>query len=592
MVDTTAEGERVNRERVLVWTSVAMVALTLITTIFDLWSHALEHPDGAGKLPRNELDYVWPILAIVSTLLLAYWIYQQSRKLAKVTHESDFAKAALATAQRDGLCAFGGNCMIQVGSHLWPKGECDGLENEVTAFLQLLKSKKAQEKSRQEYIARASVLRADESESWHVLYATLDAVVEYYGEMYRPWIFGENDASRDRRKRILIVKDAPDVVGDYGAVLNEILHKLARSSRLRVITDKSLVANGHSSILRDFGVFKNKENGRLEALLSFSLCNLADVFSQARARHFTTNDQAYAQKLVDTFESVWSAENLKADFEEARLRFLEPKDASAKEPVQAEPVWRWKSCAEQPLSRAALRDLFDNRIPAIRISQFATPAECSKMLAQVNAVRLDRYSGVYPPIDKIGVTQFEAGAGGKKQYFDEAEQATGTLRRIFDASFDPITRIRDILSKAFSGQVDIAGEADGKSYFAGLFRQMKEGTLLHVDFAQRDAPDWCIADIDAQIAWNLFLSDGGGGGECDIYNQQWQSCHETRKKEKTYGYEEAVVRGVEHLAVKPVVGDVLLFNCRNFHRVLPTPHARITLGSFVGRMSDRLVLWS
>jgi hypothetical protein len=140
--------------------------------------------------------------------------------------------------------------------------------------------------------------------------------------------------------------------------------------------------------------------------------------------------------------------------------------------------------------------------------------------------------------------------------------------------------------------VEFAVEEDGRSYFAGLIRAMSEGTQLHVDFAQHDAPDWCIADVDAQIAWNLYLTTGGTAGKCEIFNQQWNACDEVYKKSSEYGYSKDVLKTAESHIVAPVVGRAVLFNCRNYHEVEETTNARITVGSFVGRMPDRLVLWS
>jgi hypothetical protein len=360
---------------------------------------------------------------------------------------------------------------------------------------------------------------------------------------------------------------------------------LSKTSRLKLINERALVYRGYSSFLRDFGVFKDRNTSRYEVLMSFGLCDYADIFTTIPGGKFSTDDQDYAKSLVSQFEQVWNAPELQGDFEEAERLYTDRTQGTEARSMG------WKGLAARSLTEKNLQALFDNEIPAIHLGAFAAAEECQLLLDGLNGLRIENYENVSPEIGRIGITVFEAGER-TESYLDRVPDYVAQMQRLFQDSFDPVQRVRDQLSKVFKGAVEIAEEPDGKRYFAGLVRVMRDGTLLHVDFAQHDAPSWCIGNVNAQITWNLFLSSGGDGGECEIYNQQWESCDEMYKSQNAYGYDRGVLKSSQSYTVKPIVGDVVFFNCRNYHEVGKTNGIRVTLGSFVGRMKDRLLLWS
>lgn len=242
------------------------------------------------------------------------------------------------------------------------------------------------------------------------------------------------------------------------------------------------------------------------------------------------------------------------------------------------------------LSLDSLDDLFENRVAAVRVPRFASVAECDAFCRSADAHGYDYYQGVVPPIGKIGITQFESGAGGMDSYFSKAREAAETLQRLTESSFDPLARV--LAAFAEFAQPSIASQENIGSYFAGLVRQIRTA-LLHVDWGPLDAPGWEIGGIDAQLAWNIYLKAPFGGGECVVYNRQWRATDERLKLPDSYGYCDSVVAGAERLHLVPRVGDLVLFNSRNFHEVRATMEERITISSFVGRKRNGdICLWS
>ncbi|MEG4503686.1 2OG-Fe(II) oxygenase [Microcoleus sp. F6_B4] len=254
---------------------------------------------------------------------------------------------------------------------------------------------------------------------------------------------------------------------------------------------------------------------------------------------------------------------------------------------------KWSTLEDSIFTAETLEALLRNDIPAIRISQFATVEECHKLAEVAELVGFDFYENVEPPIGRIGITQFEFGNSSKLGYFDAVHQADFRRQQIVSLSFDPLERLAMLLRQHTASKVGIAQENEQLGeYFAGLIRHINVA-LLHLDFAQLDAPDWEIGHCVAQLAWNLYLKVPKHGGECVVYNRQWCVNDQQYKLPGSYSYDTNLVKNSQAKYITPVLGDLVLFNSRNFHQVLPGEGERITMSSFIGKMpKGNLVFWS
>jgi 2OG-Fe(II) oxygenase superfamily len=242
------------------------------------------------------------------------------------------------------------------------------------------------------------------------------------------------------------------------------------------------------------------------------------------------------------------------------------------------------------LNADSLDDLLSNRIAAIRVTDFASSDECRAFCEAAEEHGYDYYKDVIPPIGKIGITQFEAGASGGAAYFAKAGHAIRSLETISASSFDPVGRVAATLSKFASAGVAV--EPGSGCYFAGLVRQIRTA-LLHIDWGPLDGPVWEIGRINAQLAWNIYLKVPGSGGECIVYDRPWDPDSENLKVPGSYAYSESLVEKANRVRLVPRVGDLVIFNSRNFHEVKLTEGERITVSSFIGRKANgELCLWS
>ncbi|MGB3435262.1 hypothetical protein [Achromobacter sp.] len=261
--------------------------------------------------------------------------------------------------------------------------------------------------------------------------------------------------------------------------------------------------------------------------------------------------------------------------------------------MNAQPHRYWSGLAENRLTRRTFAGLLDGRIPFIRISNFASREECEALLASAMKEGFSPYRGVEPVIDRIGNTVFEYNSISKHEYFEKNIELNRVQQRMFDGSFNPMERIIGLLQRQAQRSAGVAKNMAGKPYYAGLVRRIEQGTLLHVDFAPGEQPGWEVADVREQLAWNLYLRvSGPKSGHTHIYERQWRPADDALK-EGVYGYNARVVVGAEEAIFAPTVGEVVIFNTRNFHYVEPARGERVSFTSAIGRLpSGELVLWS
>ncbi|BAT53528.1 hypothetical protein NOS3756_24890 [Nostoc sp. NIES-3756] len=254
---------------------------------------------------------------------------------------------------------------------------------------------------------------------------------------------------------------------------------------------------------------------------------------------------------------------------------------------------QWRTLNDSEINFESFQALLRNEIPSIRISKFASVEECHKLYLAIEKVGFDFYRNVEPPIGRIGITQFEYRNRDKSGYFDAVRKASETYNKVTFLSFDPLKRLATILRQNLSNKVQAAYENEVYGYyFAGLIRQINIA-LLHIDFAGLDAPDWRIGNINSQLVWNVYIKAPSQGGICKVYNRQWQPEDEKYKIPGSYGYDSSLVANSEVKHNIPLTGDLVIFNSRNFHEVLPGIGERITISSFIGQMpGGDLVFWS
>jgi hypothetical protein len=298
-----------------IWIGVGVLIVTMLAALMAYF--------GLGKPQRVEFIYGIEIISIwlipaVAAAIASYWVYQFGLARGKAK-----AEILSKTEPAGDMCAIATTCVIREAMDLWPHDACANLAHEVQVFNGLKTKKLTFEVKDDDLTRRQTILQSNAQQSWHLLYLTYAASVEYVTQLQLNWLGGANttEASRANEKRILVVRERVDEDLKYREHLNMIVAKARQSSQLKIITDTALVRHKFSDLLRDYGIFRDKTDSKLQVIMNFNLCDFADVFAVSRGHNFLTADQDYASSLIKRFEGAWGSPDLNKEFEICGLRY-------------------------------------------------------------------------------------------------------------------------------------------------------------------------------------------------------------------------------------------------------------------------------
>lgn len=265
----------------------------------------------------------------------------------------------------------------------------------------------------------------------------------------------------------------------------------------------------------------------------------------------------------------------------------------------------WNEKRTNILTRDDLVMLLHNQIAAITIENFVPLTMCQLALRGIEEQKLEEYGHVN--IQRIGVAQSsffsssELFSNDKKKYtyFKNVPEAVSRRLEAYKYSGDLLPKVIATLRKAWGRPQRVGILREGSnSYFAGITRILSNSDIqLHSDWVKRDAIGWANEDVDVQIALNLYLKPSKEGGELVIFNKLWNPEDETMYKlPNQLGYSDEVVEDNEFVVIKPKIGSLTLFNCRNYHVVhnVGQDDYRITFSTHMGYIQEtqELALWA
>jgi hypothetical protein len=255
------------------------------------------------------------------------------------------------------------------------------------------------------------------------------------------------------------------------------------------------------------------------------------------------------------------------------------------------------------LDSQVLADLFRGEACLAIVKAFASPAMCARITEYVrHRVTASPYTHevyehgqvqhVYFGVDRVGVpfnstlTVVDT-ARAREHYYAEALPTIRRLRAAAAPELSPIDRLRLELDELWPRGAHI-GSFEGRSMFVGIVRAMQpsrsEGSELHPHF---DALPASVARFDGQFAANIFVSVPPAGGELEVWDvPPFEPTGELP--------DEWRLVGGEPVAVKPEVGDLILFNARKPHAIRRFSGCdRISVQTFIGyRQDGPLLLWN
>lgn len=266
----------------------------------------------------------------------------------------------------------------------------------------------------------------------------------------------------------------------------------------------------------------------------------------------------------------------------------------------AEPAG-WITHDERPFTRENFELLCRNRLPCLRITGFASDAECDALVAAMDAVGLHRTYNVpklKQPPRYVGIAQFEYRKRTKDDYFAEVDVAWREHDQVISrAGWNPVARMVERLRGLYLERaVALASEPDYGRYYAGIIRDTSGGGTLHADVTKYSASEYAIGKVVDQLSWNLFATaTDGKGGLTTVHNRPYRVVRRDGRRIEIEGFDRAYVAGAETHVYSPAKGDVVVFNSHNPHEwTAVTPgERRMGVGSYLGRTPDgNFVYWS
>jgi hypothetical protein len=253
--------------------------------------------------------------------------------------------------------------------------------------------------------------------------------------------------------------------------------------------------------------------------------------------------------------------------------------------------------ASHRLTLDALLRLVRHDSLVLRIPGFIDAETCKRVGEGLQREGYNDYLNA-PSVGRIGMSYFETARNPDivALYFKTAIDNIHRLRRACAPYQCPIDVFRCVADETWPGGAHLQ-ELYGQKMFVGLSRNMSPGTplLAHHDLFARHAPDAPEANnLLMQMAVNVYITVPEEGGELLIWRNEISDTEFIERREGKYGMALEPL-GPADLVVKPMVGDLILFNARKLHAVAPGGGCdRLTVSCFLGYRGDAhpLTVWS
>ncbi|RMB56601.1 hypothetical protein D9543_10975 [Corynebacterium macginleyi] len=253
-----------------------------------------------------------------------------------------------------------------------------------------------------------------------------------------------------------------------------------------------------------------------------------------------------------------------------------------------------EKCSKE-LVKQDLVDLAAGTLSAIRVRGFFSKELCAEVMENLQTVELGEYDQqvVSPRIAKLGPSAFDyyIDGGIGDEYWEHRDQSD-EVRSALAKGIDPLVLAMEKISLCWGSDVR-KSSINGRRLFAGMIREINEGARIHFDEIERELPNGLDDTPVAQLAFNCHLEMPKKGGEATIFRRRWMPQDEDNRD--GYGYPYDLVKDQPYTSVRAEVGDAVIFDPRNYHRVETnkSPGRRVTLSFFMGLTADGILeIWS
>ncbi|MEO1416722.1 MAG: 2OG-Fe(II) oxygenase [Bacteroidota bacterium] len=257
---------------------------------------------------------------------------------------------------------------------------------------------------------------------------------------------------------------------------------------------------------------------------------------------------------------------------------------------------------EDSLTCNSLHDLIQGKHLALRIPQFVPVETCVQWQQYIRAAEdLKRYGHAQDvPVSRIGMTLFETENQPEKlaAYLEDAVHTFSRIEALLLGG-NPIWQLHMELGMTWPTSF-ARPKINDQEMNPGIIRAFEAdpqgGLPPHVDFLLKDVPGaTCFEDIACQLAANLYIDTGKGGGELEI----WDFMPSAEELPTLFqGHHDFIDRSqlpTAPLRIVPQVGELILFRSQCVHAVRPVERGmRMAASCFIGYFGDEkpLHVWA
>ena len=171
-----------------------------------------------------------------------------------------------------------------------------------------------------------------------------------------------------------------------------------------------------------------------------------------------------------------------------------------------------------------------------------------------------------------------------------------SLRQIFAPYQTPIDQLRLRLDEICPAGAKIEQIEKNKKMFVGLCRVIDPHKIVlpHQDDIRWDHQQDKLANLINQLAVNIYLKIPETGGELELWDYGFSTKEEYSKEAgESYGISKEKIKPPV-VTITPKVGELIIFNPRNLHCILPGDSARMSQSCFLGFSGDDnpMTYWS
>jgi hypothetical protein len=241
---------------------------------------------------------------------------------------------------------------------------------------------------------------------------------------------------------------------------------------------------------------------------------------------------------------------------------------------------------EKRITSKGLRQVIDGAKLALVIPKFYKPQD-AEALAQrlLGAESWDTYSEQgAADVGKLGKALFDCAHKTECDlYFDSVDENRGLIQRRLHPYSNPADLVQVEADHCWpEGCTRLT--IGGRKCFLGLPRAFSNGgeARPHTDRADWDWPSSETIRIQAQLAFNVYLSMTEGGGELQLW--RYRPSHEEYERMRDgYGLHRHLLPPPE-VTLRPNPGDLIIFNASCVHAVTPSTGkgVRVTMSGFLG----------